>query len=261
MSNSSKNAIEVSGRRSDVALRHIVALIFQGQLSPGARLPAERDLAEQLGVSRSTLRDAVNRLEARGYIERRSKSGNFISTAIPKSLSEPIEDVVDANVVGFADIIEMRKVLELWAVAKAADSATTGALDAMEDCLEIMRQTAKLRSDEQLDRHSKADFKFHQIIAEMTRNPIYTHLMHFFANLVSRSVSLSSQLVSGDYGQQNVDVHQEVYEAIKAGDPLKSKRAMLAHFQFVEKHLAPKKHERSKKAANKAPKAKIKIKN
>ncbi|HVF28282.1 MAG TPA: FadR/GntR family transcriptional regulator [Pyrinomonadaceae bacterium] len=250
MSNTSRKTIEVSERRSDEALRHIVALIFEGRLSPGARLPAERDLAEQIGVSRATLRDAVNRLEARGYIERRSKSGNYVSTVIPQSVSEPIEDVVDAGGVGFADIIEIRKILELWAVAKAAESPTEDALRSLRGCLETMRSTAKLRTDEQFERHSKADLQFHQTIAEMTGNPLYMHLFHFFSNLVSRSIQISKQLIPGDFGNLNIEVHEQVFQAINERDVARSKRSMLAHFLFVEKHLAPNKFKATRKSAH-----------
>lgn len=250
MSNTDRNPIEVSGRRSDEALRHIVALIFQGRLSPGARLPAERDLADQLGVSRATLRDAVNRLEARGYIERRSKSGNYVSTVIPQSVSAPIEDVVDAGGVGFADIIEVRKVLELWAVAKAAESPTDDALLTLRGCLDAMRATAKLSTEEQFARHSKADLRFHQTIAEMTGNPLYVHLFHFFSNLVSRSIQVSKQLIPGDYGELNVEVHEQVFRAVSEKDVARSKRAMLDHFLFVEEHLAPKRRKAPRKSAH-----------
>src|SRR5687767_10823821 len=73
-----KPTVQLSQRRSDEALRQVLDLIFQGKLPPGSRLPAERELAELIGVSRNTLRDALNKLEARGYLERRDRSGNYV---------------------------------------------------------------------------------------------------------------------------------------------------------------------------------------
>lgn len=233
--------VELSRRRSDEALRHIVALIFEGRLPPGARLPAERELAEQLGVSRPTLRDAINRLEARGYIERRSKSGNYVCTAVPQSLREPLEDVVDSEVVGFRDILDIRKALELWAVERAAESPTKEELAALTECLKVMKMTAAFRSDEQFARHSEADSKFHENIAGMTRNPIYIHLFHFFAKLIGRSIVISRQLMPDEFGGQNISVHEQILKAIQEKDVPKAKQAMTAHFQFVEEHLSPKK--------------------
>ena len=111
-------------RRSDETFRQIVAMIFEGQFSPGSPLPAERELAEMLSVSRPTLREALNRLEAKGFVDRRSKSGNYVCTAIPTSVREPIDEVLENNLMPLSDMIDVRKILEVWAVEKAVKSFT-----------------------------------------------------------------------------------------------------------------------------------------
>jgi GntR family transcriptional regulator, transcriptional repressor for pyruvate dehydrogenase complex len=238
MSNKEMTAsVESQERRSDEALRHIIGLIFDGHLTPGSRLPAERELAELLGISRTTLRDAINRLEARGYIERRSKSGNYVCTAIPQTLREPIEDIVESQVVGLTDIIELRKVFELWAVNKAAHGASEESLNSLRECLETMKASAGFKNEKQFERYSKADMKFHQILAEMTGNPIYIHLFHFFTNLITRSMTIAEQLM-GNFAEQNLKVHEEIFNAIKAEDPESAKQAMIEHFEFVERNLS-----------------------
>ena len=166
---------EKNHRRSDEAFRHITALIFEGHLSPGSRLPSERELSETLGVSRTTLRDALNRLEARGFTESRSKSGNYVCTAIPQSLRDPIEDIIEANVVAIGEVIEIRKTLEIWAVEKAARLVTKESLQALNNCVKTMKRNSTFRTPAQFTRYSEADLKFHQIIAEMTQNSIYIH--------------------------------------------------------------------------------------
>jgi len=226
-------------RRSDEALRRIVGMIFDGRLSPGSRLPSERELSEQLGISRTTLRDAMSRLRARGYVESRSKSGNYVSTAIPQSVSQPIEDVVAAQIVGFGHIIQVREVLELWAVERAAEQATLTDLARLRDCLRDMQRASALRTDEQLRRYSAADLAFHQAIAEMTGNPLYLHLIHFIGHLITRSVTLSRELLADDFTQQNEKVHRRIYDAIRRRDPDEAKAAMADHFQFVKKRLQP----------------------
>jgi GntR family transcriptional repressor for pyruvate dehydrogenase complex len=225
--------------RSEGALHRIVAMIFDGQWSPGARLPSERDLAAQLGVSRTTLRDAISRLRARGYLESRSKSGNYVCTAIPQAISQPIEDVVAAQVIGFAQIIELREVLEIWAVGRAALAQGEENLGRLRECLLQMRRAAPLRSEEQLRRYSAADLAFHQTIAEMTGNPLYIHLIHFIGHLITRSISLSRELLAGDFAAQNQAVHQQIYDAIRRRDPAGARTAMEAHFEFIKKRLKP----------------------
>lgn len=241
---SRKHVVEMTknndeGRRSDEALRRIVGMIFEGRLSPGTRLPAERELSEQLGVSRTTLRDAMSRLRARGYVEGRSKSGNYVCTAIPQAISQPIEEVVAAQVVGFGHIIELRELLELWAVEKAAQSAAAPKLTRLRECLRSMQRASSLRTDEQLRRYSEADLAFHQTIAEMTGNPLYIHLIHFIGHLITRSVSLSRDLLADDFVKQNQDVHRRIFEAIRKGDGQAARAAMAAHFEFIKRHLKP----------------------
>jgi GntR family transcriptional repressor for pyruvate dehydrogenase complex len=235
----SKKPINHDEPRADEALRRIVGMIFDGRLSPGARLPAERELALQLGVSRTTLRDAMSRLRARGYVESKSKSGNYVCTAIPQAVSQPIEDVVEAQLLSFAHIIEIREVLELWGAEQAARSPTRKGLAALRASLKTMQQTSALRNEQQLARYSDADLAFHQAIAEMTSNPLYVHLIHFIGHLIRRSISLTRDLVADDFAAQNLAAHQSVYDAIRRGDVSGARAAMEAHFQFVKRHLRP----------------------
>ena len=234
-----KFAIQTSKRRSDQAFQQILALIFEGRLSPGSRLPGERELTETLGLSRTTLRDALNRLEARGYINRRSKSGSFVCTSLPQPFREPIEEIVDSNVISTSDIIEVRKVLELWAVGKATQLPARDSLTALARCLRGMEATSGFRSDSQFTRYRDADLKFHQTIAEMTGNLLYVHVFHFFLDLVRRSISLSRQLLPGNFAKDNLRNHEEIYRAIEKKDPERAKRAMLEHFRYVEQHISP----------------------
>jgi len=233
-----KFAVQTSRRRSDQAFQQILALIFEGRLSPGSRLPGERELTETFGFSRTTLRDALTRLEARGYINRRSKSGSFVCTSLPQPFREPIEEIVDSNVISTSDIIEIRKVLELWAVAKASHSPGKELLAALARCLRVMQATSAFKTDGQFTRYRDADLKFHQTIAEMTGNLLYVHLFHFFLDLVRRSISLSRQFVPGDFAKDNLRNHQEVYRAIEKRDSDRARHAMLEHFRYVEQHIS-----------------------
>lgn len=242
---SSKRSASASEKRSEHALREVQALISNGRFSPGERLPAERELAELLGVSRPMLREALNILESRGYIDRRSKSGNYVCTAIPSSVRDTIEQAVNSSLLGFHDIVEMRKVLELWAVEKASQSPERKSLQALEECLRTMRETSSLRTEEQFDRYREADLGFHQIIAEMTGNLAYIHLFHFLATLVKKSITMTRQLVHNSFGKENLGYHQAIYEAIREQDPLKAKLAMLSHFQILGKRLSPRESRKS----------------
>jgi GntR family transcriptional regulator, transcriptional repressor for pyruvate dehydrogenase complex len=246
-----KPAIQLNQRRSDEALRQILDLIFQGKLPPGARLPAERDLAELIGVSRNTLRDALNKLEARGYIERRDRSGAYVCTAIPQTLSAPLEEIVEKDVVGLRDIVDIRKALEIWAARKAAEAPRADLLKQLKNCVRAMRANAELRSDEQFARYSDADRRFHEVIAEMTGNPVYVHLFHYFTALLSRSMTITRELMQERFAEHNIKVHENVLTALSSGDPEAAERTMKEHFQFVEELIAPKPHLAAKASMSK----------
>jgi GntR family transcriptional repressor for pyruvate dehydrogenase complex len=102
-----------------------------------------------------------------------------------------------------------------------------------------MQRASGLRSDEQTRRYSEADLAFHQTIAEMTGNPLYIHLIHFIGHLITRSISLSRDLLADDFVKQNQEVHRRIFEAIRSRDAQAAKAAMAAHFEFVKRHLKP----------------------
>jgi DNA-binding FadR family transcriptional regulator len=108
-----------------------------------------------------------------------------------------------------------------------------------------MESTSAFRSDSQFARYQDADLKFHQLIAEMTDNLLYVHVFHFFLDLVRRSISLSRQLVPGDFAKGNLRNHQEIYRAIERGDGERARRAMFDHFRYVEQHISPRRQRRS----------------
>jgi DNA-binding FadR family transcriptional regulator len=73
----------------------------------------------------------------------------------------------------------------------------------------------------------------------MTRNPLYLHLIHFIGHLITRSVTLSRELLADDFVQQNEKVHRRIYEAIRRRDSGDAKAAMTDHFQFIKRRLQP----------------------
>ncbi len=231
---SMRGATDGHPRRSDDVLRRLLSLIFEGRLSPGARLPSERELSQRLSVSRTTLRDAMNRLEARGFVERRAKSGNFVCTALPSTLRDPIQEAVGTQVARLADVVAIRKVLELWAVEQALQERQPALLRAMAKRIAAMRAVVRFRTDQQFERYRGADLEFHQMLARMTRNPIYVHLIDYLHRLIRDSIAISRELVAGDYGKRNLRAHERIYAAIARQDAAGARQAMIDHFALVE---------------------------
>lgn len=232
-----REAIEISGRRVDQALRQVMALIHEGQLPPGARLPAERQLAEAVGVSRPILREALNRLEAKGLIERRSKSGNYVCTAVPHHVSGAVKQQADDTLISLSDVVELRRVMEGWAVERAAHRPDRKALAELRVLLKTMQATAGFRRDEDFRRYQEADLAFHQVIARMARNLLYVHLLDLFAELVRRAIAASKLLVTEEFPLENLARHKAILEALEARDPGRARAAMEHHFALLEERL------------------------
>jgi GntR family transcriptional repressor for pyruvate dehydrogenase complex len=152
-------------------------------------------------------------------------------------VSQPIEEVVNSNVVGLEQIIELREVLELWAVDRATKAPEKKSLARLRQCLKTMGAASAFRTESQFQRYSQADLRFHQTIAQMTGNPVYVHLIHFISHLITQSISLSRELLPNDFASRNLAVHRQIYDAIRRGDAADARAAIAAHFDFVKDHL------------------------
>lgn len=229
----------VASRRSDATFRQILALIYDGQLAPGERLPPERELAGLFDVSRPTIRDALNRLEARGFVDRRTGSGNYVCSSLPESIRSPMEEGVREKLVTLQQIIDVRKPMEIWAAGEAARCCNREQLASLRRTLDAMSRSGagrKTKSSEEA--YFQADIRFHMIIAQMTGNPVYVHLIRFLTDLIRTSLSISQEIIDNAFSEENTERHRAVYESIAAGDSATAAQAMAEHFEFVELHLS-----------------------
>jgi GntR family transcriptional repressor for pyruvate dehydrogenase complex len=228
----SKSAI--GPRRSDAAFRQITAFIHDGRFAPGERLPAERELAELLHVSRPTLRDALNRLEARGYVDRRTGSGNYVCTSIPDAVRTPLEDGVRDKLVTLQQIIDVRKPLEVWAAKEAARQRTQPQIRKLKQAYSKMLAATRAASDAD---YAQADIQFHLAIAKMTGNAVYLHTIHFLTELILQSLSISRQILDKDFTSANNLNHKAIVDAIDSRQPTEAGKAMAAHFALIESKI------------------------
>ena len=231
------NLVAGKHRRSDGAMRKIVAKIHDGTFGPEQRLPAERDLAELLAISRATLRDALNRLEASGYIVRRAGSGNYVSSSIPEEARTPLEAGIRERLITLQEIIDVRKPLEVWAAAQAAGQRTGAQLRELAVQLKIMQRCGALQDVASLNQYARADIEFHLIIARMTGNLVYLNTLQFLTDLISQSLEISREALSKDFSGKNTRCHEAILAAIKESNSVTAGKAMKAHFTHVENRI------------------------
>jgi GntR family transcriptional repressor for pyruvate dehydrogenase complex len=206
----------------------LLDLIQQRHLGPGDRLPAERELAATMGVSRSSLREALRALTVLGVCEMRHGTGTYVSSLEPDLLVRPLSFVLSLSDGGFDQLFEARKVVEPSMAALAArriDDATLDRLDAL-----AMRAAAVVESAEAF---LVADMELHDAIRQAAGNAILGRFMESIQALgvASRQATGSKRKVR----DQSVRDHEAIVAALRARDPSVAADAMHRHIENVER--------------------------
>jgi GntR family transcriptional repressor for pyruvate dehydrogenase complex len=219
-------------RVSEDAVQHIVELIRSGKFSPGDRLPGERALAHQLQVSRTSVREAIRKLETIGFLETRQGVGTFIK--------EPSRTVIQNALVPYSlpdagtleKVFELREIVEVEAAGRAARRASPAHLEAIGRWLEAME--ANYARDD-LDGMVRADLGFHRQIIVATGNDVLVNLLDSITDLMldMRRASLSIPTLLSD----TVSGHRAILAAIERGDEQAARQAMLAHLNSVRNKM------------------------
>lgn len=217
-------AIKVQRLYLQVA-RQLQELIRSGTFAPGARLPSERDLASQFGVSRPTIREAMIALEIAGLVDVRSGSGVYVCEvgATPALLAQSQDP-------GPFEILEARKLIEGEACALAAQRITEEELAALAKLLEVMAE--ENRQDHATD---SADEEFHCLIAQASGNGALSACVTWLWRLRSESaISTYFHSRAREEGERPVLAdHQAVLDALRGGDPEQARTAVHRHLQRV----------------------------
>src|SRR5262249_13042469 len=161
-----------TGRRYEQVAEQIQRLIASGALSPGDRLPPERELAAKFGVGRSSLRDAIRTLEVMGIVESRHGSGTGVRDLSTDSLVVPLASVLAHKRELVAELLDVRRMIEPALAARAAANATEEELSRLEDILR--RQAEKVRRGEP---SIEEDSEFHYAIALAARNTVVIRVL------------------------------------------------------------------------------------
>lgn len=206
---------------------HIKGLIRRGELGPGDKLPPERELAESLGVARVSLREAFKYLQDAGYItSRRGKSGGTFVTALSQPLAEWRRDVLEQDG-ELDDLTAMRVALESHAAALAAERRSQDDLDAMQTAIRQQAEASN-RSEFRL-----ADTTFHDAVGKAARS-------RRLAQAIRQARSeffTSADLVRHPDPIEDHQQHQDIFEAIRDGDPARASAVMCAHIENTRQEL------------------------
>lgn len=219
-------------RVADKVANQLKQAISQGLLRVGDRLPPERELAEKMGVSRPSVREALQKLEVVGLVQTVHGGGTIVKNITEQEVQTPIEAVIGRDKEKVVELAEVRACLETWAAKQAASVRTEEELEMIHKLLEMME-----RDLESGRIQSETDVKFHTAIAAAAHNTIFLHLMQSIYQLIEYSIKHHREEIFLTLEDQKAIYrhHLSVFKAIKDQDPLAASTAMGEHLGFVIK--------------------------
>ncbi|GLW46453.1 GntR family transcriptional regulator [Streptomyces sp. NBRC 14336] len=213
------------------AIERIKALIAEGSLEPGQRLPTERDLAAQLGISRSSMREAIRALTVMGVLEARHGSGIYVTRLEAGDLLETFGVVADlSRGTGLVELLEVRRILESAATAMAAARITADQLAEVERRLKAMHATD---DPEEVLVH---DLAFHREIALAAGNATMAAILDSLSSRTFRARVRRAYQEEGALDRTRHE-HAAIHRALVARDPDAARAAAAVHVGEVEAWL------------------------
>lgn len=233
---------------SRAVVRQIETLILRGVLRPGERLPSERDLAERLGVSRPSLRDAVADLSARGLLVSRANSGIYVADVLGSAFSPALVQLFSSHDDAVFDYVAFRRDIEALAADRAARMASDTDLAVIDTIHTRMVEAHGGRPDPQ--REAQLDAEFHLSIMEASHNVIMLHMMRSMFDLLRQGVFYNRQSMFHQRSNREdlLVQHGAINAALQARDAPAARAAVQAHLDHVEQLL----RERQRATANEA---------
>jgi GntR family transcriptional repressor for pyruvate dehydrogenase complex len=205
---------------------HLRSLIQRGDLKPGDRLPTERELAAQLGVSRPSVRSGLQQLSAMGLVQAKRRAGTFIHSGPPALDSQPLKLMAALHDLSSEEIFEARGALEVFAAGLAARRATAEQRLAIAETV-----TSMFAALDDPQAFLLQDVRFHQMVAAGANNAVMSALVDMVAALVyerrHHTIERASDL------REAAEMHQRVYDAIRRRNAAAAREAMAEHLRLA----------------------------
>ncbi len=232
-------------RVAETVQRQIEQLILRGILRPGERLPSERDLAERLGVSRPSVREAIATLVDQGLLNTRAGSGIYVANVLGSAFSEPLIQLFSTHEEALFDYLSFRRDLEGLAAERAARMSSDTDLKVISAIFRKMENAHTKRNPAE---EAALDAEFHMAIVEASHNVFMLHMMRSMFEMLRAGVFYNRQVMFKVRTTRAslLDQHRAIHDAIIARDPAKARAAIEAHLGFVESCM----HQEKKADAN-----------
>ncbi|AMG06538.1 pyruvate dehydrogenase complex transcriptional repressor PdhR [Vibrio parahaemolyticus] len=228
---------------SDVIEQELERLIVEGTLSPGQQLPPERELAKQFDVSRPSVREAIQRLEAKRLLTRRQGGGTFVSENIWKSFSDPLLNLLSSHSETQLDLLESRHAMEGISAYFAALRGTEEDFARIQGCLE---RISKEQANNDIEAESAEVMQFLIAITEAAHNVVLLHIVRSLAPLLEQNILQIEQNILQNFkllrrrpeAVEKVSKHRaNIVDAIVSGQPEKAREMSHSHLAYIEETL------------------------
>lgn len=208
--------------RATYAIRR---LIVEDALVPGDRLPSERELAQQVGASRASLRQAIAHLAATGVLQIRRNSGIFVSTRNDEVALEGLRRWLGEHNLSLEELVQFRQAVEPVAAAAAAAKRSREDLDEMRVQLETMRGAT---GDGDYQTYSRADRRFHALVARASGNRLFSLVLDSMGAALDTYLAATARLGPAMLSRSMED-HAAIFAGIEAGDAAAAEQAAIHH--------------------------------
>ncbi len=212
-------------------VEQIEGLIIEGRLRPGDLLPPENELARQLGVSRTVIREAMRTLIAKDLLHVQAGSGTVISAPSGKSLAQSVALLLrnGNSELDIDKVVQVRRLLEIEIAGLAAERRTAEDLARMEETLHQMARVSDRES------FAKSDVDFHTALALATHNELFVLLLDSISDVMLETRRTGYNVPGTP--ERGLKYHRAIFDQIKAGDPAEARQAMREHLVEGEETL------------------------
>lgn len=219
-------------RLSRAVARQIELLILRGILRPGERLPAERELAQRLEVSRPSLREALADLQREGLLVARPGSGVYVAEVLGSAFSPALVRLMGSHDEAVFDFIAFRRDLEGLAAERAATQASDTDLKVVDAVFARMETAHQRRAP---DDEARLDAEFHMAIVEASHNIVMLHMMRSMYDLLRQGVFFNRQVMFQQRTRRIslLDQHRAINTALQARDGPAARAAVEAHLDYI----------------------------
>ena len=229
--------LPVVTRISDAVAGELEKRILEGSLKPGDRLPPERELSVELGVSRPSLREAIHKLVNKGLLSTRHGGGTYVTDRLNAPFVDPWQDMLSGHPDLRGDVLEFRHMLEGQAAALAAERATDADIERLDAAYAAM---CSAYASDDITASVDADVAFHQAIAEASHNVLIGHLTSSLLRVINNHVAGNLEYLHHrpQHWHALETQHQAIWMAVREHQPERAAQAAREHIEFVCQTMA-----------------------